>query len=59
MSSYGQGCARNGYPGIYTRISYYNNWIISNISNNGKKTIYYNLLSAYSCLVFIIFLMKY
>jgi secreted trypsin-like serine protease len=55
MSSYGQGCARNGYPGIYTRISNYNDWIISNISNNGNKTIY-NLISVYSCLVLIIFL---
>ena len=27
MLSYGQGCGRNGYPGIYTRISGYSDWL--------------------------------
>lgn len=30
--SLGVGCARAGYPAIYTRVSRYINWIINNIS---------------------------
>ena len=29
ITSYGYGCAEAGYPGIYTRISYFYNWIMA------------------------------
>ncbi|KAK5649793.1 hypothetical protein RI129_000822 [Pyrocoelia pectoralis] len=32
--SWGVGCARAGYPAIYTRVSRYINWILNNISEN-------------------------
>ncbi len=30
ISSYGKGCARPGYPGIYARISTQLDWIFNN-----------------------------
>ncbi|KAH9416258.1 Trypsin-2 [Dermatophagoides pteronyssinus] len=39
--SYGVGCGREKYPGIYSRVSYYSNWIqnqIKSIDNNHQST---------------------
>lgn len=34
LTSYGKGCARKGYPGIYTRISGYEDWIKTRVCGN-------------------------
>ena len=34
--SYGTGCALASYPGVYTRLSFYYNWIQSHIDNNNQ-----------------------
>jgi len=34
LTSYGRGCARPGFPGIYTRISGYEDWIKTRICGN-------------------------
>jgi secreted trypsin-like serine protease len=36
--SYGQGCGRNGYPGIYTKISSYTEWLNKIISSLDLST---------------------
>lgn len=34
--SYGTGCALANYPGVYTRLSFYYDWIQSHIDNNNQ-----------------------
>lgn len=36
--SYGQGCARRGFPGVYARVSAVHNWIDETIANDGELT---------------------
>jgi len=37
ITSYGEGCARRGKPGVYTRISVYSSWISGIVSRVGIK----------------------
>lgn len=37
MTSFGLGCASEGYPGIYTRISAYSSWVKSLLESNNDK----------------------
>ncbi|RNA18182.1 trypsin I-P1-like [Brachionus plicatilis] len=36
ITSYGDGCAQRGFPGIYTKVAPYLNWISSNIKRLSK-----------------------
>ncbi|XP_014286142.1 trypsin-1 [Halyomorpha halys] len=33
ITSFGSGCAKPGYPDVYTRLSYYLPWVLDNINN--------------------------
>jgi secreted trypsin-like serine protease len=51
--SYGEmGCATKGYPAVFTRISYFHDWIESHIYSNNQTTISINKTNhriAYGC----------
>lgn len=34
LTSYGEGCARPQFSGVYTRVAFYENWIRSNTDNS-------------------------
>lgn len=35
VTSKGKGCAREGYPGVYTRVAYFIPWINNNVDPPG------------------------
>lgn len=37
--SFGNGCARPGYPGVYTEVARYTSWIDSNSGTNEIKNV--------------------
>ncbi len=38
LTSFGQGCAEAGYPGVYTRVSYFISFIDANINSSMVET---------------------
>uniref|UniRef100_A0A8W7Q084 Peptidase S1 domain-containing protein n=2 Tax=gambiae species complex TaxID=44542 RepID=A0A8W7Q084_ANOCL len=34
ITSFGSGCAFKNYPDVYTKISFYRQWIVDTIQNN-------------------------
>lgn len=38
ITSFGSGCAEQGYPDVYTRISYYIKWISDTISQKSEES---------------------
>ena len=38
VTSWGTGCAEQGYPGVYTEVSYFSNWILQISSENQVPT---------------------
>lgn len=37
ITSYGAGCALADYPGVYTRVSYFNDWISCFLSDDNNN----------------------
>lgn len=40
--SWGEGCATVGYPGVYTNVSYFYNWIVASNNSFDYNYYYYN-----------------
>ena len=38
LVSYGKGCGEPDYPGVYTRVGYYLNWIMENMAKQSVTT---------------------
>ena len=38
MTSWGTGCARGGYPGVYTEMSWFSEWVYKITSENHVTT---------------------
>ncbi|MCL4125609.1 UNVERIFIED_CONTAM: hypothetical protein GTU68_027589 [Idotea baltica] len=34
LVSFGKGCARRGFPGVYTKVNHFKQWIIDTINVN-------------------------
>ncbi|CAK8680068.1 unnamed protein product [Clavelina lepadiformis] len=45
ITSFGIGCAQPGYPGVYTRLSYFSQWIDEVIASNGSYGVDINKLA--------------
>ncbi|TMW48339.1 hypothetical protein DOY81_006565 [Sarcophaga bullata] len=37
ITSFGLGCAVAGFPGVYTNVAYYNNWLLNHLSLSDKQ----------------------